>query len=57
MRQFVYDMIVFIKNIVLRNFEEYSKNRDYLFLEDWKIYIFIFACNNIEGQMFNQNHV
>ena len=52
-------MTAFIKNIVLRNFEEYSKNRDYLFLEHWKIYIFIFACNKIEGQMFNfkKNHL
>ena len=36
-------MIVFIKNIVLRNFEEYLKNRDYLFLEHRKIYVFIFC--------------
>ena len=35
-------MIVFIKNIVLRNFEEYSKNGNYLFLEHRKIYVFIF---------------
>ena len=34
-------MIVFIKNIVLRNFEEYLKNKDYLFLEHRKI-IFLF---------------
>ena len=46
-------MIIFIRNIVLRNFEEYLKNKDYLFLEHRKIYIFIFACNNIKGQMFN----
>ena len=46
-------MIVFIKNIVLRNFKEYSKNRDYLFLEHRKIYVFVLACNNIERQMFN----
>ena len=52
-RQFIYDMIVFIKNVVLRNFEKYLKNRDYLFLEHRKIYVFIFTCNNIEGQMFD----
>ena len=47
-RQFIY-----IRSYLSRNFEKYSKNRDYLFLEHRKIYVFIFTCNNIKGQMFD----
>ena len=43
-------MTAFIWNITL-------EKKIYLFLKYQKIYVFIFVCNNIEGQMFNQNHM
>ena len=51
-------MTTFIWNItleILKNF--FFKKKFYLFLKYRKIYVFIFVCNNIKGQMFNQNHM